>query len=240
MRLKMRIAIAHTKLNISSLLYPANQKEREKEEMKTKEPMNKAIIYIHGKGGGPEEAKHYAPLFPACRVIGFDYQSQTPWEAKEEFPRYFAEICRNFDVVTVIANSIGAYFLMNAPVASRIQEVLFISPIVDMEALITKMMIWANVTERELQDRQSIATNFGETLSWEYLSYVRNNPLQWTVPTHILYGEKDAMTDYAIMSAFASETGATLEVMPDGEHWFHTAEQMAYLDNWIKRHKTRG
>ena len=30
-------------------------------------------------------------------------------------------------------------------------------------------------------------------------------------------------------------TGATLEVMPGGEHWFHTPEQMAFLDGWIKK-----
>ena len=26
-----------------------------------------------------------------------------------------------------------------------------------------------------------------------------------------------------------------LEVMPGGEHWFHTPEQMAFLDGWIQR-----
>ena len=26
---------------------------------------------------------------------------------------------------------------------------------------------------------------------------------------------------------------ASLTVMPEGEHWFHTEEQMAFLDNWI-------
>ena len=30
------------------------------------------------------------------------------------------------------------------------------------------------------------------------------------------------------------EVKATLTVMEGGEHWFHTEEQMAFLDNWIK------
>lgn len=32
----------------------------------------------------------------------------------------------------------------------------------------------------------------------------------------------------------AERVGATLTVMPGGEHWFHTEEQMAFLDRWIK------
>ena len=35
------------------------------------------------------------------------------------------------------------------------------------------------------------------------------------------------------VSAFAQNTNAALTVMDGGEHWFHTAEQMAFLDAWI-------
>lgn len=31
--------------------------------------MTQQILYIHGKGGNAEEAAHYRPLFPGCRVI---------------------------------------------------------------------------------------------------------------------------------------------------------------------------
>ena len=33
---------------------------------------------------------------------------------------------------------------------------------------------------------------------------------------------------------FANKHQATLTVMEGGEHWFHTEEQMLFLDNWIK------
>ena len=72
--------------------------------------MDKAVIYIHGKGGNAEEAIHYKPLFSNCDVIGLDYIAQFPWEAKEEFPLLFNSIYRNYKTVEVIANSIGAYF----------------------------------------------------------------------------------------------------------------------------------
>ena len=38
--------------------------------------MDKAVIYIHGKGGNAEEAIHYKPLFRNCDVIGLDYTMQ--------------------------------------------------------------------------------------------------------------------------------------------------------------------
>ena len=196
--------------------------------------MNKFVIYIHGKGGSAEEAAHYVPLFPDSSVIGFDYKAETPWDAKSEFPAYFDAVRGAYNTVSVIANSIGAFFAMHALGNSRIEQAYFISPIVDMEKLITDMMSWANVTEDELREKQQIEMSFGETLSWQYLCYVRNHPVKWAVPTHILYGEKDHLTSLETISAFAAKTGAALTVMPSGEHWFHTAAQMAFLDEWIK------
>ena len=43
--------------------------------------MEEIVVYVHGKGGPAQEAEHYKALFPDCEVIGFDYRSQTPWEA---------------------------------------------------------------------------------------------------------------------------------------------------------------
>ena len=198
--------------------------------------MNKAVIYIHGKGGNAAEAEHYKPLFPGFSVLGFDYKSTTPHEAKDEFGEYFGEVRRYCHSVTLIANSIGAYFAMSAP-GAPVDRAYFISPIVDMAKLISDMMAWSGVTESELQERKLIETPFGETLSWDYLSCVKANPIVWRIPTHILYGENDNLTSYDTVASFARETGASLDVMPGGEHWFHTPEQMSYLDEWIRRNR---
>lgn len=197
--------------------------------------MDNIVVYIHGKGGTPAEAAHYAALFENCDVIGFDYHAQSPWKAKEEFPVFFAEVCRKYQSVTVIANSIGAYFAMNALSDFPIDRAYFISPIVNMEKLITDMMLWANVTEEELYEKKVIQTAFGETLSWEYLCYVREHPVAWKIQTHVLYGEKDHLTSLETISEFTSQAKATLTIMASGEHWFHTEEQMQFLDNWIQR-----
>ena len=38
--------------------------------------MDKAILYIHGKGGNPKEAEYYKALFEEYDVIGFDYSRE--------------------------------------------------------------------------------------------------------------------------------------------------------------------
>ena len=184
------------------------------------------FIYIHGQYGSPHEAEHYRPLFPGCEVIGFDYKAQTPWEAEREFAEYFDGLgcivggsgnCELIDgsdrkvSIGIIANSIGAFYAMCALADRDIAAAYFISPIVDMERI------------------------EGVTLDEEHLRYVRQHPIDWHVPTHILYGENDNLTSLATISDFAQRTGATLTVMPGGEHWFHTTEQMAFLDLWIQK-----
>ena len=139
--------------------------------------------------------------------------------------------------IILIANSIGAFFSMNAEIEDLICKAYFISPIVDMEKLIINMMLWANVTEADLKAKGVIRTDFGEDLSWNYLCYVREHPIRWKVPTKILYGEKDTMTSETTIRAFAREHNAELTVMAHGEHWFHTDEQMRFLGDWIRKNE---
>ena len=195
--------------------------------------MKNMVVYVHGKGGSAVEAEHYKGLFPDSEVVGFDYQSQTPWEAREEFPRFFSEQRKRCDSLTLIANSIGAFFSLSSLNETLVDRACFISPVVDMEKLIGDMMQWANVTERELAEKGEIPTDFGETLSWAYLCYVREHPINWRVPTRILYGAQDNLTSLETISASAEKLGAELTVMPEGEHWFHTPEQMRFLDAWL-------
>ena len=197
--------------------------------------MKDLVIYIHGKGGNIEETNHYQSIFRESDVIGFDYKSQTPWEAEIEFPMLYDRYAKSYDSVILIANSIGAYFTMLSLAEKNISQALFISPIVDMEKLIMDMMKWLNITEDELKSKKEVETEFGETLSWEYLSYVKDHPIRWSVPTSILYGEKDNLTSKETITKFAEQIGATLTIMENGEHWFHTDEQLNFLDTWVKK-----
>lgn len=196
--------------------------------------MKNVVVYVHGKGGNAGEAERYKPLFTGCEVVGFDYRSQTPWDAKREFPLYFSGLRNGFSRVFLIANSIGAYFCLHALTNGEIDRAFLLSPVVSMEKLIEKMMSRARVTEDDLREKREIQTAFGETLSWAYLKYVREHPIGTVFPSEILYGEKDEMTDFETVSDFARRTGAGLTVMKGGEHWFHTDEQMKFLDTWLK------
>ncbi len=196
--------------------------------------MKELILYIHGMGGNAEESMHYKPLFPGCEVMGLDYQTFTPWETGKEINRAVEMLSPGHAGISLIAVSIGAFFSMNAGIDKMIKRAYFISPIVDMEQLIRNMMTRAGVTEKELEEKGRITTPFGEELSWLYLSYVREHPVRWTVPTDILYGSEDNMTDPETVTAFANGHGASLTVMGKGEHWFHTEEQMRFLDAWLR------
>ena len=197
--------------------------------------MKDLVIYIHGKDGNIEETNHYQSIFRESDVIGFDYKSQTPWEAEIEFPMLYDRYAKAYDSVILIANSIGAYFTMLSLAEKNISHALFISPIVDMEKPIIDMMKWLNITEDELKSKKKVETEFGETLSWEYLSHVKNHPIRWNVPTSILYGEKDNLTSKETITKFAEQISAALTIMENGEHWFHTDEQLNFLDTWVKK-----
>ena len=200
--------------------------------------MKELVVYVHGKGGSAQEAEHYKALFPDCEVIGFDYHAQTPWEATEEFPGFFAALRKRCEKLTLVANSIGAFFSLVSLNEKLVDTSYFISPVVDMAQLICSMMQWAGVSEAELAEKREIPTTFGETLSWKYLCYVREHPISWEIPTHILYGEKDDLTSMETIKAFVEKINAELTVMPDGEHWFHTKEQMQFLDHWFLKNRS--
>lgn len=194
-----------------------------------------AVLYIHGKGGNAAESEHYKPLFPEHEVIGLDYKTFSPWETGKEILEALETLKEKYDNIILIANSIGAFFSMNAGIDELVQKAYFISPIADMEKLITNMMSWASVTEAELKEKGVIKTAFGEDLSWDYLRYVREHPVKWNAPAEILYGCGDEMTSLETIVSFAKKHGAGLTVMENGEHWFHTAEQMRFLDDWIMK-----
>lgn len=45
----------------------------------------------------------------------------------------------------------------------------------------------------------------------------------------------DNMTSYQIVNLFVKNHDAKLIVMEQGEHWFHTDEQIKFLNSWLKK-----
>jgi alpha-beta hydrolase superfamily lysophospholipase len=209
------------------------------------EPSDRLFLFIHGKNGSKEEGEQFASV--ACgngyQVLSFDlpehgerkHETDTfnPWHASEELKCIMTYARKTWPHISVRANSIGAYFAMLSFAGEALDRCLFVSPILDMEQLIGNMMLWSGVTKDRLKSEKIIPTAFGETLSWEYLSYVRQHRItKWNSPTSILYGTADNMTDRKTVDAFVERFGCKLTVMEGGEHWFHTPEQLEVLEKW--------
>ena len=201
-------------------------------------------LYLHGKNGCKEEAERFAAT--ACeagwQVLAIDLPEHgarknsperlLPWVAVPEIEAVYARMKPVWAHIRLYGVSIGAWLAMQALQGDAPEQALLVSPVVDMENLIGKMMQWANVTEAQLEQAGEIPTNFGETLSWRYLCWVREHPVHWHTPTQVLYGDADNMTSYDVIEAFRQESGAHLTIMEGGEHWFHTPVQMAAVQMW--------
>lgn len=196
--------------------------------------MKKLFLYVHGKGGSYKEEEIFQNYILNADVVGIDYDDYRPWITRDVILKSYLKLAPQYDEVNIIANSIGAYFSMLALNGQDIKSAYFISPVLDMERLILDMMSWANVTESELEKRKEIPTDFGETLSFEYLTYVRNNPLKWDIKTYILYGERDSLIPFETVRNYIKNHDANLTIMKGGEHYFHTQKQLDCLKNWLK------
>ena len=207
---------------------------------------DRAFLFVHGKGGNKEEASLLAEI--ACEkgwdVVGIDLpgwgertaeaQRFVPWETVPELRAVYEELKQRYFSLALFANSIGAYFSLLALGDRALERALFVSPVTDMERLICRMMEWAAVTAEQLKKEGEISTAFGETLSWPYLCYVREHPVtHWDVPTRILYAGRDELVERERIEDFVRRFGAEVTVMEEGEHWFHTEEQLKVLRQWI-------
>lgn len=143
---------------------------------------------------------------------------------------------KNYKKINLCACSMGAYFSLLAYKTEDVGQCIFLSPIVNMKIVIDNMMIWSNVTEKELQALKEIKTNFKETLYWDYYKYVIDNPVtNWNKKTYILYGNKDNMQSEDIIKAFSNKFNCTLQILENGEHYFHTKEQLDFYKEWLNK-----
>ena len=206
------------------------------------------FLHIHGKMGCKEEAGRFANIVcpEGYQVLSIDLPGHgertgemerfVPWKVVPELQAVYANTQKRWKKISLYANSIGAYFSLLALRDAKSEKSLFVSPILDMEKLIRDMMGWAGVTQEQLKEAGEIPTAFGETLSWNYLTYAEEHRItKWDSPTAILYAGHDHLTARETVDDFAKRFGCTVTVMENGEHWFHTEEQLAVLDAWLRK-----
>lgn len=142
----------------------------------------------------------------------------------------------NYNEINLWACSMGAYFSLVAYKNEEIKQCLFLSPVVNMKVIIDNMMLWSNTTEEELEEKQEIKTDFGQTLYWDYYKYVKDNPIiNWNKKTYILYGNKDNMQNEDIIKNFSNKFNCDLTILENGEHYFHTEEQLKFYKKWLEK-----
>lgn len=208
-------------------------------------PSDKVYLCIHGQGGCKEEAEDFAGIAVqrGWQVLSIDLPEHgdragtekklLPWLVVPELQAVMGFAKSRWDSIALRAGSIGAWFSMLSYADERLERSLFVSPILDMHRLIRNMMQWSGVTEDRLGLERTIPTASGQTLSWEYLSYAKSNPIaKWNIPTEILYGDRDNLTEREVAESFAERFGCSLTIMENGEHWFHTPEQLKVLNEW--------
>ena len=206
------------------------------------------FLHIHGKMGCKEEAGRFANIVcpEGYQVLSIDLPGHgeraeemerfAPWEVVPELQAVYGFAQQRWKTIRLYANSIGAYFSLLAFRGDKLEKCLFVSPVLDMEKLIGNMMGWAGVTREQLKEAGEIPTAFGETLSWNYLTYASEHRIKkWDSPTAILYAGQDHLTARQTVDSFAQRFGCTVTVMENGEHWFHTEEQLAVLDAWLRK-----
>lgn len=137
--------------------------------------------------------------------------------------------------LSLLANSMGAYFSLVAFPQVQFEHVLFLSPVVDMQRLISGVMQAFQITEDQLETKKTIETPIGMTLYWRYYQYVKQHPIDhWDSPTTVLYGELDEISEQTVLEQFCSRFSASLEIAEGFPHYFHTPEHLARYALWLE------
>ena len=175
---------------------------------------DKVFLFVHGHGGNKEEAQAFAEVVNPLgyQVIGIDLPVM---EMPEKVMALLSDVTQylkqNYHSVNVRANSIGCWFSMLAFQEGGLDKALFVSPLLDMKSFI------------ECADHKDE----------RYYEWVLSHPIErWNTETFILRPRRDAVVAEKVYDSFLSQYPCQVEIVENGEHWFHTAEQLEILRQW--------
>lgn len=212
------------------------------------EPSPRAVLYVHGKKASRESAEELATVAIArgWQVLSFDLPGHgdrrddpTPcdvWHAVPDLKTVLSAARERWQTLGLFANSIGAYFSLQAYENESFAFCLFQSPILDMEGLIRRMFGWFGVSEEQLWLHGEIETPV-ETLSWRYFCYAREHKTAvWPTGAHILHGGRDALQSRGDAEAFCRAFGGEVTEIPCCDHPFLEEGDRAVVLTWIAAH----
>lgn len=181
------------------------------------EKSDKVFLFVHGHGGNKEEARAFADVVNhlGYQVIGIDLPvMEMPDRVMELLSDVTQYLKQNYRSINVRANSIGCWFAMLAFQQGGLDKALFVSPLLDMKAFIDSA-----------DDKDE-----------RYYEWVVSHPIErWDAETFILRPQRDAVVAEKVYESFLSLHPCQVEIVENGEHWFHTADQLEILRQWEKK-----
>lgn len=208
---------------------------------------DKVYIYVHGKMGCKENAEHFAEIAISrgYQVISFDLPehgerknqeySIMVWNAVKDLKHVSNYVINKWKEINLYACSLGAYFSLLAYKDIDMKKCLFQCPVLNMEKLLSNMMIWFDITEEQLMREKVIPTSLGETLHWDYWIYSKENPVdEWKVKTYILYPSKDRLTDKTTVDNFTNTHSVHLTLLDGADHYFKEEKYLKQLEIWLQ------
>lgn len=176
----------------------------------------KVFLFVHGQGGNKEEAIPFAEIAvpKGYQVIGIDLPvMDQPWEVLAMLNEVKEYLYKYYDSVSIRANSIGAWFSLLSFQDRVIVQALFVSPILNMRVFIEGM-----------QEKDEA-----------YYDWVIKHPIeQWTADTFVLRPKIDIVVNDKVYDSFLSKFESQVHEVENGEHWFHTPEQLLAMQQWEK------
>jgi esterase/lipase len=206
----------------------------------------KIYIFVHGKMGSKENAGHFAQIAEdkGFQTLSFDLPEHGErddhtyrcdvWNGMHDLNMIADHVFGKWEHVSLFGCSLGAYFALNAYYDRPFDKCLFQSPIVDMEWLVEHMMIWAGVTEKQLEEEKEIASDIDD-LRWDYYQYIKAHPVtRWPIATSILYAGRDNLQPLESIRSFADRFQCTLTISEQSEHPFMAPSDYGIVDQWLK------
>lgn len=210
------------------------------------EPGGRAVVGVHG-----QFSNRHDPVMAQCgdviasrgdQLITFDLPTHgdrqdnktfTPMEASPEVLA-FARLARSqSSEVSLLANSIGAYFSLCDTPAGTFEHVWLVSPLLDLEHHIRGIMAEYSVTDEQLEAQTVIDTPRG-VLERPYLRFVEEHPAQLNTPSWIIRGDQDDVVPLDTLSRFVSVPGVELVQIRGGQHFLGLPPYLDTVAAWFE------
>lgn len=219
------------------------------------EKSDKVFLHVHGKFSKKEYAEQFAKIAEGkgYQTVSFDLpqhgerrHNEEPIEKAYLFNVFNSLkdlkdmsdfVFSNWKNVNLFGNSFGAQISLQlfSDNKRHFNQVLFQSPIIDMNHLIQNMFVWFNVSEERLRKEKIVETEL-DTMTIEQFEFFRDNPIKnWNFNTSILFGAEDHMQTKELMEDFCKKYNANLTISEFSKHAFMEENDYEIFGKWLEK-----